>query len=101
MKKSLMMLAAVLCCTTIVMAEPVSPNAARQVAAKFLQSQGAILKSEAMRAPHDTKDETKQDSTASDTLPVGGQKDTDHPNTTQIPPKHHPNTTQVPHKFHS
>ena len=46
-----MMLAAVLCCTTMMMAEPVSPSTARQIAAKFLQGKGATLKNEAMRAP--------------------------------------------------
>ena len=50
MKKIVMTLAAVLCCAMTMMAEPVSPNAARQAAAKFLQAKGSQLKSEAMRA---------------------------------------------------
>lgn len=50
MKKILM--AAILCCamTTTMMAEPVSPETARQAAAKFLNKKGTALKSEAMRA---------------------------------------------------
>ena len=50
MKKILM--AAILCCamTTTMMAEPVSPETARQAAAKFLNKKGVSLKSEAMRA---------------------------------------------------
>ena len=40
-----------LCCATTVMAEPISPNAARQAAAKFLNAKGAKLESEAMKAP--------------------------------------------------
>ena len=59
MKKNLMTLAAgrmaltiAFCCTTtMMMAEPVSPSTARQVAAKFFNAKGATLKSEAMRAP--------------------------------------------------
>ena len=50
MKKILMTLAAVLCCAMTIMAEPVSPEAARQAAAKFLNKKGSALKSEAMRA---------------------------------------------------
>ena len=50
MKKILMTLAAVLCCAMTIMAEPVSPEAARQAAAKFLNKKGVSLKSEAMRA---------------------------------------------------
>ena len=45
-----MTLAAVLCCAMTIMAEPVSPEAARQAAAKFLNKKGVSLKSEAMRA---------------------------------------------------
>lgn len=50
MKKILM--TAILCCamTTTMMAEPVSPETARQAAAKFLNKKGVALKSEAMRA---------------------------------------------------
>ena len=52
MKKNLMTLAAVFCCIPVtMMAEPVSPSAARQAAAKFLQGKGAMLQGEAMRAP--------------------------------------------------
>ena len=59
MKKNLMTLAAgrmaltiAFCCTTtMMMAEPVSPSTARQIAAKFLQGKGVTLKNEAMRAP--------------------------------------------------
>ena len=50
MKKMMMTLAAVLCCAMTMMAEPVSPEAARQAAAKFLNKKGVSLKSEAMRA---------------------------------------------------
>ena len=46
----MMTLAAVLCCAMTIVAEPVSPQAARQAAAKFLNKKGAALKSEAMRA---------------------------------------------------
>ena len=46
----MMMMAAVLCCAMTMMAEPVSPEAARQAAAKFLNKKGSALKSEAMRA---------------------------------------------------
>lgn len=49
MKKMMMTLAAVLCCAMTMMAEPVSPEAARQAAAKFLNQKGVSLKSEAMR----------------------------------------------------
>lgn len=42
--------AAVLCCATTIVAEPVSPQAARQAAAKFMNKKGVSLKSEAMRA---------------------------------------------------
>ena len=44
------MTAAVLYCTMMMMAEPVSPEAARQAAAKFMNKKGISLKSEAMRA---------------------------------------------------
>ena len=59
MKKIIMTLAArrmvltfFLCCamTTTMMAEPVSPETARQAAARFLNKKGVALKSEAMRA---------------------------------------------------
>lgn len=50
MKKMMMTLAAVLCCVMTMMAEPVSPETARQSAAKFLNKKGIALKSEAMRA---------------------------------------------------
>ena len=50
MKKIVTMLAAVLCCAMTMMAEPVSPQAAREAAAKFLQAKGFQLRSEAMRA---------------------------------------------------
>jgi len=50
MKKMMMTLAAVLCCAMTMMAEPVSPETARQAAAKFLNKKGIALKSEAMRA---------------------------------------------------
>ena len=50
MKKMMMTLAAVLCCVMTMMAEPVSPETARQAAAKFLNKKGIALKSEAMRA---------------------------------------------------
>ena len=43
-------LTAVISCAMTLMAEPVSPSAARQAAAKFLQAKGAGLKNEAMRA---------------------------------------------------
>ncbi len=46
------MVAAGLCCMVMaMMAEPVSPSAARQAAEKFLKEKGTLLKSEAMRAP--------------------------------------------------
>ena len=45
-----MTLAAVLCCWVTIVAEPVSPQAARQAAAKFMNKKGAALKSEAMRS---------------------------------------------------
>ena len=50
MKKILM--TAILCCamTTTMMAEPVSPETARQAAARFLNKKGVSLNSEAMRA---------------------------------------------------
>ena len=50
MKKILMTV--ILCCamTTTMMAEPVSPETARQAAARFLNKKGVALKSEAMRA---------------------------------------------------
>ena len=51
MKKILMAVAALCCMTMTMMAEPVSPSAARQIAARFLKEKGAALKSEAMRAP--------------------------------------------------
>jgi hypothetical protein len=43
-------LAAVLSCATTLMAEPISPQTARQAATKFLQAKGVSLKGEAMRA---------------------------------------------------
>lgn len=51
MRKILMAATALCCMTMTMMAEPVSPSTARQVAEKFLQGKGAALKSEAMRAP--------------------------------------------------
>lgn len=50
MKKILMAAAALCCITMTMMAEPVSPSAARQAAEAFLQSKGVALKSESMRA---------------------------------------------------
>ena len=50
MKKILTASAAILCCAMTMMAEPVSPETARQSAAKFLNKKGIALKSEAMRA---------------------------------------------------
>lgn len=50
MKKILTASAAILCCAMTMMAEPVSPETARQAAAKFLNKKGIALKSEAMRA---------------------------------------------------
>lgn len=50
MKKILLTLAVVLCGAMTMMAEPVSPQAAREAAAKFLQARGIQLRSEAMRA---------------------------------------------------
>ena len=49
MKKILMTWAAVICCWVTTMAEPVSPEVAREAAAKFLKAKGYALKSEAMR----------------------------------------------------
>lgn len=50
--RKILMAATALCCMTMTMiAEPVSPSAARQAAEKFLQGKGVALKSEAMRAP--------------------------------------------------
>ena len=48
--KKIILATAFLCCTMTMMAEPVSPEAARQAAAKFLNKKGSALKSEAMRA---------------------------------------------------
>ena len=48
--KKIFLATAFLCCTMTMMAEPVSPEAARQAAAKFLNKKGVSLKSEAMRA---------------------------------------------------
>ena len=50
-KRILMVVTAFLCCIMIVMAEPVSPSAARQTAARFMENKGVTLKGEAMRAP--------------------------------------------------
>lgn len=50
MKKIFITLAAVLCCVMTMMAEPVSPNVAKQAAAKFLQASGTSLESEYMQA---------------------------------------------------
>ena len=50
MKKIFITLAAVLCCVMTMMAEPVSPNVAKQAAAKFLQANGTSLESEYMQA---------------------------------------------------
>ena len=66
MIKNLMMLAvgrlvltiAFCCTTTMMMAEPVSPSTARQVAAKFLKAKGATLKSEALRVPRKSQPST-------------------------------------------
>lgn len=55
MKKILIELAAVLCCWVTIMAEPVSPTAARQAAAKFLNKKGIALKGEAMRKTQRTQ----------------------------------------------
>ena len=50
--RKILMAATALCSMTMTMiAEPVSPSAARQAAEKFLQGKGVALKSEAMRAP--------------------------------------------------
>lgn len=47
-----LVLAIVFCSTTtVMMANPVSPSTARETAAKFLKTKGAMLKNEAMRAP--------------------------------------------------
>ena len=45
MKKTVMTLAAVLCCVMKMVADPVSPDVAQQAAAKFLQARGASLES--------------------------------------------------------
>ena len=50
MKKTVMTLAAVLCCVMKMVAEPVSPDVAQQAAAKFLQARGASLEGENMQA---------------------------------------------------
>ena len=50
MKKTIMTLAAVLCCVMKMVAEPVSPDVAQQAAAKFLQARGASLEGENMQA---------------------------------------------------
>ena len=44
-------IAALFCCTMTMMAEPVSPAAARQAAARFLQEKGAKLERQATEAP--------------------------------------------------
>ena len=69
MKKSLMTLAAVLCCALTVMAEPVSPAMARQAAAQFLQQKGVTLKSEAMRAPNRAMGQTADGESAAEASP--------------------------------
>jgi hypothetical protein len=48
--KKIFLATAFICCTMTIMAEPVSPEAARQAAAKFLNKKGSALKSEATRA---------------------------------------------------
>ena len=55
MRKSLLTIAAVLCCWVTMMAEPVTPEAARQAAVKFLNRKGTALKSEAMRKTQRTQ----------------------------------------------
>ena len=47
--KKILMMTVVLCSWMTMMAEPVSPETARQVAAKFMKSKGTVLKSESMR----------------------------------------------------
>lgn len=51
MNRIMTTLAAFVCCTMTMMANPVDPAAARQAAARFLQAKGAELKNEAMQAP--------------------------------------------------
>lgn len=51
MKKTLLLLAVILCCAMNMMAEPVSQSAARQAAARFLENNGVTLMGEAMKAP--------------------------------------------------
>ena len=55
MRKHLLTIAAVLCCWVTMMAEPVTPEAARQAAVKFLNKKGTALKSEAMRKTQRTQ----------------------------------------------
>ena len=69
MKKSMMTLAAVLCCAMTMMAEPVSPTTARQAAAQFLQHKGTTLKSEAMRAPHRAMGQAADDESVTEASP--------------------------------
>ena len=54
MKQRLTILATLLCCAVVMMAETVSPDAARQAAMDFLKKQGATLRSEAARAKSQT-----------------------------------------------
>ena len=65
----MMTLAAVLCCTTTILAEPVSPSVARQRAAHFLQSKGSQLKNEALRAPRRAMGSTASGETATEASP--------------------------------
>ena len=69
MKRIMMTLAAVLCCATILLAEPVSPSMARQRAAHFLQSKGSQLKNEALRAPRRAMGSTASGETATESSP--------------------------------
>ena len=69
MKRIMMTLAAVFCCTTTILAEPVSPSVARQQAAHFLQSKGSQLKNEALRAPRRAMGSTASGETATEASP--------------------------------
>ena len=65
MKKTMTTIAALVCCIMTLMAEPVSPAAARQTAARFLQQKGAKLESQAMEAPRRAMGQTANGQEAS------------------------------------
>lgn len=70
MRKALITLAVVIYCATNLMAEPVSPSAARQAAARFLQAKGvAVVNNDPVKVGHRAMGEPADDGETSEIVP--------------------------------